>query len=248
MLKRAVTCLLVLLTTGLCAVLVRACWVDLIEIPGAGERPVFMAGDRVTVNRWTYGLRLAPMRLWGYARWNAAPVERGAWVAFNSPLPADDMPIDRREVFVGFCYAVPGDTLWMDAEGGVHRHQPLGKRTCMMEVPRKDAYVPVTSDNVRWYCGLINLHEEGLQAEVSGDSLWVSGHLVTSYRFKHDYYWMSSANPHNMADSRSFGLVPDRHVIGRLGRVLYSVDAEAPWYKPFRSKRTFMKVGREDIR
>ena len=38
-----------------------------------------------------------------------------------------------------------------------------------------------------------------------------------------------------------------RHIIGRLTRVLYSWDTEAPWHSRLRLRRTMMKVGREDV-
>ena len=79
-----------LLAAAIGVVLVRGCWVSLIEIPEDGERPVFMAGDRVAVNRMAYGLRLSPMRWWGDVRWWAEPVPRGDWVAFNDPSAGED--------------------------------------------------------------------------------------------------------------------------------------------------------------
>ena len=97
----------------------------LIEIPEDGERPVFMAGDRVAVDRTAYGLRLSPMRWWGYMRWGTSPVPRGEWVAFNDPSAGgqDKRYIDERDVFVGFCYAVPGASLWIESSGQVQRNR-----------------------------------------------------------------------------------------------------------------------------
>lgn len=241
--------LAVLLAAVLCTVLIRQCGISLIEIPGDGERPVFMAGDRVTVGKWAYGLRLSPMRWWGYVRWGDSKPARGEWVAFNDPsFGADSLCIDEHDVFVGYCYAIPGDSLWVDGKGHVHRYKPRGGKKCKsVELPRKDAYVTITPDNIQWYNRIINTHE-GLHSAIISDSLCVSGHFVSSYRFKHDYYWVASANAHNLADSRTFGFVPDTYLIGRLGHILYSWDADAPWYAPFRFSRTWMKVGRENMK
>lgn len=236
-----------LLAAAIVVALVRWCWVSLIEIPEDGERPVFMAGDRVAVNRTAYGLRLFPMRWWGYVRWGAKAVPRGEWVAFNNPSACgqDERCIDERDVFVGFCYAVPGDSLWIDSLGKVYRTRPQVGRPCrVVELPRKNAYVALTPDNMQWYCRMINLHE-GVNAAIVRDSLCVSGYCVSSFRFTHDYYWMSSANERNHVDSRTFGFVPDTYVIGRLSRILYSWDTKEPWYARLRVRRTMMKVGRE---
>ncbi|WP_282747736.1 signal peptidase I [Paraprevotella xylaniphila] len=238
----------VLLAAAIGVVLVRGCWVSLIEIPEDGERPVFMAGDRVAMNRIAYGLRLSPMRWWGDVRWWAEPVPRGDWVAFNDPSAGEDDErfIDERDVFVGFCYAVPGDSLWIDSLGKVYRACPRVGRPCrVVELPRKNAYVTLTPDNMQWYCRMINLHE-GVHAAIIHDSLCVSGHFVSSFRFTHDYYWMSSANERNHADSRTFGFVPDTYIIGRLSRILYSWDTKVPWYARFRAHRTMMKVSQEN--
>ena len=227
--------------------MVRWAGVSLIEIPGDGERPVFMAGDRVAVGRMAYGLRLPPMRWWGYVRWGARPVALGDWTAFNDPSAGGGQPVDERDVFVGYCYAVPGDSLWIAPGGKVSRVKPRDARGCkVVELPRKNAYVAITPDNIQWYCHTINLHE-GVHATIIHDSLCVAGHFVPSFRFTHDYYWMSSARADNLADSRTFGFVPDTHVIGRLRRILYSWDTSAPWYRRLRASRTWMEVGRENL-
>ena len=108
----------------------------------------------------------------------------------------------------------------------MYRNRPRDHRPCrVVELPRRNAYVTLTPDNMQWYCRMINLHE-GVRAAVIADSLCVSGHFVSSFRFSHDYYWMSSANERN--------------------RILYSWDTEAPWYARLRAHRTMMKVGREN--
>lgn len=237
----------VLLAAAVGVAAVRWCWVFLVEIPEEGECPVFMAGDRVAVDRTAYGLRLSPARWWGYVRWGASPVPRDEWVAFNDPSAGgqDGRYADERDVFVGVCYAVPGDSLWIDSLGEVCRNRPRDRRPCrVVELPRRNAYVAFTPDNMQWYCRMINLHE-GVRASVVAGSLHVSGHFVSGFRFGHDYYWMSSANERNHADSRTFGFVPDTYIIGRLSRILYSWDDTSPWYARLRTRRTMMKVGRE---
>lgn len=227
---------------------VRLCWVFLVEIPGDGARPVFLPGDRVAVNKTAYGLRLWPMSRLGYVRWGKGRPERGEWMAFNDPsVDSDSLQADECAVFVGYCYALPGDSLWVDSLGGVHARCPADGRRCrVVELPRRNAYVAITPDNIRWYARMISLHE-GVHAVVIADSLCVAGHFVPSFRFSHDYYWVSAARWQGGADSRTFGFVPDTHLIGRLTRVVYSWDAEAPWYARWRFRRTLMQVGRENL-
>ena len=110
---------------------VRLCWISLVEIPGHGGQPVFLPGDRVAVNKTAYGLRLWPMSRLGYVRWGECRPGRGEWMAFNNPAAdSDSACADQGPVFVGFCYAVPGDSLWVDTAGGVHRRRPADGRRC----------------------------------------------------------------------------------------------------------------------
>lgn len=175
---------------------------------------------------------------------------RGEWAAFNDPTLGDggSKPADERDVFVGFCYAAPGDSLWIDSVGNVSLRRPAGRQACRkLELPRRNVWQSVTSDNALWYAHTISLHE-GKHASVVSGVLCVEGRPVKGYRFRHDYYWMSSANRHNPDDSRTFGFVPDTYLIGRLGHVIYSVDPIAPWYAPLRGGRMMMEVSRENLK
>lgn len=226
----------VVIATGL-----RLFGVSVLTIPGDGERPVFEAGDRVMVSLTAYGLRVPKIFGEGYNRWGKGKVHRGDWVVFDSPAAPEDT-LMKQGLCVGICFASPGDSVWTDTLGRVYNYRPAVEgKIRAVEMPRQDAWVAITPDNMRWYERMINRHE-GVRAVVIDDSLCVNGHFVRSFCFKHDYYWMASARADNHADSRAFGFVPFTHVIGKLTRVLYSWDADAPWYRKFRSGRCLMKV------
>ncbi len=75
-------------------------------VRGSALQPEFIAGDRILVNRWSYGLRTGRMGgLFRYGRLCRSAIRRGDIVAFDSPT--DSLP----GVFVARCHAVPGDTL-----------------------------------------------------------------------------------------------------------------------------------------
>ena len=42
-------------------------------------------GERILVNKWSYGLRLPFMSLWGYHRWTDKPVRKDDILVFNNP-------------------------------------------------------------------------------------------------------------------------------------------------------------------
>ncbi len=83
-------------------------------IPSAGMENTLFRGERVIVNKWSYGLRLPLMAWTGYHRLAARPVRRGDILLFNNP--AGQGCIDRREVFINRCIGLPGDTLMLNGE------------------------------------------------------------------------------------------------------------------------------------
>lgn len=86
-------------------------------IPSEGMENTLYRGDRVLVNKWSYGLRLPFTSLFGYHRWGTPDVKRGEIILFNNPAPADhSTAIDRRELYVSRCVGQPGDTLMLNAE------------------------------------------------------------------------------------------------------------------------------------
>ena len=84
---------------------VRAIGVTLYTISDTGLEPVLQAGDRVMVNRWSYGLRVGGKdSFFGYGRIARQSVEKGDLVAFENPLNND-------EIFIYRCKGLPGDTI-----------------------------------------------------------------------------------------------------------------------------------------
>ncbi len=95
-----------LVAAALAVVLFRALFFAVYTVGGTGFEPVLMAGDRVLVNRWSYGLRTGGRGgLFGYGRFMSDSVRVGDLVAFDCPA---DVP---GGVFVCRCAALPGDTV-----------------------------------------------------------------------------------------------------------------------------------------
>ncbi|KAA6345964.1 Signal peptidase I [termite gut metagenome] len=84
-------------------------------IPSSGMENTLFQGERVFVNKWSYGLRLPFMSFFSYHRWGEKQVERGDIVGFNNPANVLQPVIDRREIFISRCDGVPGDTLLVDS-------------------------------------------------------------------------------------------------------------------------------------
>ena len=85
----------------------RALAFTIYTVDGEGLLPEFLPGDRVMVNRWSYGLRAGGQKgLFSYGRLCRQPVERGDIVAYDDPR--DDTG---QGVLFGRCLALPGDSI-----------------------------------------------------------------------------------------------------------------------------------------
>lgn len=82
-------------------------------IPSSGMENALYQGDRIFVNKWSYGLRVPGMSLFSYHRWKPKPVQLGDLTVFNNPASQEKV-VDKREVFISRCVGLPGDTLLLD--------------------------------------------------------------------------------------------------------------------------------------
>lgn len=103
----------------------RALAFTLYTVEGTALAPELLAGDRILVNRWSYGLRTGSRDgLFRYGRILASPVERGDIVAFDNPSDAAG------GIFVARCKAVAGDTVCI---GRTSYLVPGRRATCARE-------------------------------------------------------------------------------------------------------------------
>ena len=102
--------LLMLAVALVLMLLFRAVGITVCTIGGNDLTPTFIAGDRLLVNRWSYGLRVGggESGLFSYGRLWRQPVERGDLVAFEHPQTG--------EIIVCRCTGLPGDTLEVNGE------------------------------------------------------------------------------------------------------------------------------------
>lgn len=84
-------------------------------IPSTGMENSIFQGERILVNKWSYGLRVPLMSIFSYHRWSERPVKKQDVVVFNNPAGIQQPVIDRREVYISRCIGVPGDTLLVDS-------------------------------------------------------------------------------------------------------------------------------------
>ena len=212
--------------TMLLMLMFRALFFTLYTVPNASLEPQFLRGDRILVNRCSYGLRMGEDTPNGYSRLFRQRIGKGDITAFNFPIDTLEN-ISSNPVYVGFCSAVPGDTVRLNS-----RYRVI--------VPGRGINVDVTSENAMLLCNMLRMHEHR-ESYVCNGILYVDGRETHRLRFEKDYYWMSTYDRSVSEDSRVYGFVPEDHVIGRVVMLVYSRDVNRPFYEGFRKGR-FLKL------
>ncbi len=107
-------------------------------------------------------------------------------------------------------------------------------------IPRKGATIELDAHNYQLYSHVIR-HYEHHTVEWRDDECWIDGQVCPEYTFGMDYYWMMGDNRHNSADSRSWGFVPEDHIVGKPLRVWLSLDKDKSWFHGKIRWNRFMK-------
>lgn len=187
----------------------RSAVADWNDVPSGSMRPTIVEGDRIFVNKLAFDLKV-PFTQIRLATWGHP--QRGDVVVLYSP--ADGTRLVKRVV------GVPGDTLEMrrnrlyvngqpaDYEVG----RPVDDQTAERIVAERQVCLRETVVG-REHPILLT---PGVASPKSFAPLTVSA----------DHYFVMGDNRDQSGDSRSFGLVPRRSIVGRTSRVVLSVDRE----------------------
>lgn len=108
-------------------------------------------------------------------------------------------------------------------------------------VPKKGWTVTLDSLNWPLYERAIRVYE-GNEAEERDGQYFINGSLSTQYTFQMDYYWMMGDNRHNSEDARSWGFVPEDHIVGKALFVWLSLDQHGRFLDKVRWNRIFMGI------
>ena len=128
----------------------------------------------------------------------------------------------------------------LDHEGGWTRdtYGPLW-------IPARGATITFDSDvdyKVAAYERCIKNYE-GNQFDYRDGKVYINGQEADSYTFKYDYYFMMGDNRHNSLDSRSWGFVPEDHIVGSPMLIWLSLEKDRNWFNgKIRWGRLFRKA------
>jgi signal peptidase I len=81
-------------------------------------------------------------------------------------------------------------------------------------IPKKGSVLELTQDNYAIYGRVIRTYEGNRLENINGE-IFINGEKTKWYRFKMDYYWMMGDNRHNSQDARTWGFVPEDHIVGK---------------------------------
>ena len=193
-----------------CMLAFRSAWADWVHVPSGSMNPTILEGDRLLVDKHVFGVRVP----WTLVRLTPGrdPM-RGEIVVFDSP--ADGTSLVKRVI------AVPGDLICLDdfglAVNGQRAHYSAGEvahlRTLLDSTRAQDPQI---------------FRESGFGPEHDVLALprRYGPRVTPPLRVPEDMYFMMGDNRDNSADSRYFGFVPRRNIVGHATRVAFSLNPE----------------------
>jgi signal peptidase I len=201
-----------LLIMGIVVFAIRSSLADWNDVPTGSMKPTILEGDRVYVNKLAYDLKV-PFTTRHMAEWGDP--KRGDVVVFFSPY--DEVRLVKRVI------GLPGDTIELRQDNLFLNGKPV-----IYNPPDPDRLQDVAADDqARQVFATEQLPGRthtvaaipGIQARRD------FGPLVVPK----DHYFMMGDNRDNSFDSRFFGAVERKRIVGRATTVVLSVDRQHHW-------------------
>jgi signal peptidase I len=213
---------LLLLVLVVCSI--RSSLADWNDVPTGSMKPTILEGDRVYVNKLAYDLKV-PFTTRHLAQWSNP--ERGDIVVFFSPY--DGKRLVKRVV------GLPGDLLELRNDQLILKGKPV-------------EYQPIAKERLRDVAESDRANHLFAIEELSGRP-----HAVAAipgvpakrdfgpYRVPEGHYFMMGDNRDDSFDSRYYGPVERKRIVGKATAVVLSFDRQHYWMP--RWHRTFESLG-----
>ncbi len=196
---------------------VRSSLADWNDVPTGSMRPTILEGDRVFVNKVAYDLKV-PFTTWHIAEWSNP--RRGDIVVFYSPY--DGKRLVKRVV------GLPGDTIELRNNALVLNRQPV-------------QYKPIAEELLRDLPLSERANHIFAAEDLPGHSHVVAGYPAVSalrdfapHQIPEGQYFMMGDNRDDSFDSRYYGPVERKRILGRATAVVMSLDKKNYWAPRFR--------------
>ena len=90
-------------------------------------------------------------------------------------------------------------------------------------IPKKGEKIKLNSINLPIYKKLIRDYEKN-SLDLKNESIFINNIKTEHYIFKQNYYWMMGDNRYKSEDSRSWGFVPEDHIVGKPVFIWMSIE------------------------
>lgn len=265
-LKSFIFSLFVFFNLILLVIVLRLFIFDLFLVPSCSMTPTLEPGDIILVSKISYGPRVVRFgklfikKKLDYT-WHKGlgRPQKGDVIVFNWP---DYSSLG--EIYSGFygsfvvkrCLKTSGETVLIN--NSIHFYKDyhfnenlyLFPHNCNLNwnidkygplwVPGKEKTVKLTISIATLYRDI--LLYEGFKTQFRNDSVFLNDQFTSSYTFKNNYYLMLGDNFYGSIDSRYWGFVPEKSIVGKAVLVLFSLDPDARWYRKFRWGRSLKRI------
>ncbi len=195
---------------------IRSSLADWNDVPTGSMKPTILEGDRVFVNKLAYDLKV-PFTTWHIAEWSNP--RRGEIVVFYSPY--DEKRLVKRVV------GLPGDTLELRHNTLILNGQPVEYKSIAEELLKDVAPVDLATHVFA---------SEQLPGQTHPVAGYPAARALRDFgpiRVPEGHYFMMGDNRDDSFDSRYYGAVERKRIVGHATAVVLSFDKQHCWLPRF---------------
>ncbi len=254
-----------LIIAAIFATILRVFVVESYRIPTGSMESTLLAGDFLFVNKYVYGPKIpfTDIRLPGVKK-----VDRGDIIVFKFPK-------DRSLNYIKRCVALSGDTLEIHGQELSINKKPaplpphaqfIGNRMAAgdgdymifpqfsnfnkdnygpIRIPGKGDVVPLNPATYPLYSALIA--DEGHEVSLQGRTVFIDGTPVQNYTVQSNYYFAMGDNRDNSLDSRFWGFLPEKDIVGQALMVYWSWNPDLSLFTDLVSKIGSIRLQRTGL-
>ena len=223
--KKIILIFIILITT---VIFLRVFIGEHCSVPSPSMSPTIMTGDYLWINKFAYGanlpVRFADIPLLNIFTWIPSLREadmKNDWGYHRFPGPQKPQVND----IVVFFSVEDENTLFVKrihsiVDKGLSLKLNVADFEKLKTIVENDGNMLISKEN----------------------AIYLNGELQTNYVPKQNQYYMLGDNSENSYDSRSYGYIPESHIIGKVNTVLFSIDKDRAGFEKMRRDRIFHPI------